>query len=864
MAPDAQQSLEYHVLPCSAENALATLSEPVSSWFRQHLGEPTTAQRLAWPVLASGKNLLLAAPTGSGKTLAAFLPILDRLLTAPLAMSVRCLYLTPLKALGNDARANLRAHLDGIRAFLPDHAASLSVGLRTGDTSARSRRQLLLEPPDILLTTPESLAVLLTQAPARELFSGLRWVIVDEVHALAPSKRGADLSLSLERLEALVGGPELNGTSLQRIGLSATCSPLETAARFLVGANRTCTIARVAEEAPLQLAIEPLSDVEERTFVGRLVSRLEPELTAHRTTLVFTNVRSLAERLAWALRRRFPDWAGQIAVHHSSLAASRRRAVERGLKEGSLRAVISSTSLELGIDIGSVKSVVLVHPPGGVVRLLQRVGRGGHGPGRPRRGLVLTATAAELLEAAVTAASGRSAQYEPLRLPSCPLDVLCQQLLGMATERCWSPQEAFDLVRRAAPYQALSRSDFDDCLHYLSGRHCDGRTWLPARLHWDEQRFTIAGDQMTRLLRRNIGTILTGESRTVRLVGPDDDGGDAVGEIEETFADRLQPGDRFLLDGRCLEYRRLQKRALLVEEVVGRPAVPRWNSDVWPLTTELARRLYLLRIHAAETLRDGPHALANLLRRDYGLAARAALELVEFFQQQECVSEIPDALTCLVEVVPSGNGADHYIHTPLNRAGNDALARVIVRRLVREEGRSATSMVADLGLLLSVAGAPLTLGELRVLLVAMNFEEDLEQALAGSSTVRDYFRRAALTGLMLLRNPIGRRRRVGGIDWAERRLFEQVAVADPDFVLLRQALREIRETVCDAQAARRFLEDFPGLTLRLRRLQEVSPFARSWTQLALGPVETVTSPAEALQRLHAALLLPADPDRATD
>jgi ATP-dependent Lhr-like helicase len=318
------------------------------------------------------------------------------------------------------------------------------------------------------------------------------------------------------------------------------------------------------------------------------------------------------------------------------------------------------------------------------------------------------------------------------------------------------------------------------------------------------------------------------------------------------FADRLQPGDRFLLDGRCLEYRRSERSALLVEEVVGRPVVPRWSGDAWPLSRELARRLYLLRLRAAETLRDGIGALAELLHREYGLGGAALTTLTMFFQRQECVSEIPDASTFLIEGVPGEGGVDYYCHTPLNRAGNDALARVAVLRLARGRGWVVPSLEADLGFALFMRG-PVDLGpdDWRGLLAANDFDKDLAEGLVRSDTLRERFRRVALTGLMLLRNPLGGRRRVGGQDWAQRRLFDKVRADEPDFVLLRQALREVRGECCDADSARDFLEQLPLLTVRRRLLTQVSPFASGWTQSAAGPVETVETPAEAIQRLHA-------------
>ncbi len=557
------------------------------------------------------------------------------------------------------------------------------------------------------------------------------------------------------------------------------------------------------------------------------------------------------------MRRQFPAWDSAIAVHHSSLAASRRQQVESGLKDGHLRAVVSSTSLELGIDIGRVDAVVLVHPPGDVVRLLQRVGRSGHGPGRAKRGLVLTASAGELLEATVTAASTRSAQYEPIRIPSHPLDVLCQQLAGMAASRSWTAEEAFALVGRAHPYRDLPRDDFDACLDYLSGRRREPGTacfsqWLPARLAWDGPAFRIVDERTVRLLRRNIGTILTEVARPVVLESEARDR-QTIGEVDEPFAEHLQAGDRFLLDGRCLEYRRDDDRELLVQEVIGRPAVPRWGSEGRPLSADLACRLYLLRVQAAEALRSGRAELLSLLQDDQRLGPDAAAALADYIERQESASEVPDTGACLVEVVSRQGATDHYLHTPLNRAGNGALTRVAVLRLTRDFGRASHSLVADLGWMLSVAGAALQPGDWRQLLSVERFAADLNEALAESPALRTRFQRVALTGLMLLRHPLGRTPRVGGRDWGERRLFDRVRRGDPTFVLLRQARRELLREVCDAQSAEGYVAGLANRGIRCRRLAGPSPFVQAWGPVEAGPAELIETPDEALRRLHAAL-----------
>jgi ATP-dependent Lhr-like helicase len=774
---------------------------------------------------------------------------------------LRALYVAPLKALTADALRNLHSHLADLAAFLPPSTPPLRLAARTGDTPSRERKRLRDEPPDILLTTPESLAVLLSQPGQSALLANLRWLIVDEVHALAGNKRGADLAVCLERLAHLAARDP------RRIGLSATATPLTEAAHFLVGPQRTCAIARAPEREPPRITLSPLP--EGQGLVRALVDRLYPELGAWRASLIFTNTRSLAERLAWALRRRLgegeeqPVRADQVAVHHSALAAGRRREVEEAFKAGQLRVVVSSTSLELGIDMGPIDQVVLVHPPGDVIRLLQRIGRAGHGPGRIQHGLVLTASPAELLEATVTAASGVARECEPLRLQRCPLDVLCQQILGMTSANPWEPGALFDLVRRSAPFGELSRQDLDDCLAYLRGLDQHQQPWLPPRLREDGDCFRILDARTARLLRRNLGTILAEQTVPVALRQRSEDPNVLedpppvpIGEVDEGFAERLQPGDRFLLDGRCLEYRSTEDGNLLVEQVVGRPQVPRWGGEGWPLSPELARRLFVLRVRAAEALRDGVSTLEELLRGEYALEGRAVSILADYFQRQEALSEIPDTTSLLIEGVTNDQGVTLHLHTPLNRLGNDGLARVAVRRLGRDHGLSAGSVVADLGFSLrfrrlDVADVPELV---RLALAGEGFDADLDAALGDSPALRERFSRVAQTGFMLLRNPAGRRRKVGGTTWAPRELFEQVRGRDPDFVLLRQAMREVRADLCDAVAARDYCAGLPGLGVRCRWLGRPSPFVEAWTQPEAGVADDPETAAEALRRLHAALM----------
>ncbi len=800
-----------------AEDALASLSPAAAAWFRANVGEPTAIQRGAFAIVSRGQSALLSAPTGTGKTLAGFLPLIDRL-PASLPNGIVGLVITPLKALAADQFKNLATLIDAT-------APQVRFGVRTGDTSPRERRKHKLVPPHLLWTTPESLAVMLTQDEFRRQVASLRWVVIDEVHALAANKRGVDLSLSLERLEELTRhGP------LQRVGLSATCEPLEQMARFLVGTERTCCVVHVPHAAAFELAIEPLPTTSPlglpTGFIARLVDRLLGELAVNRTTLIFANTRNVCERIGWALARRLPGRADEIATHHSSLAPERRREIETRLKGGKMAAVVSSASLELGIDIGSVDGVVFVHPPGGVGRLLQRLGRAGHRPGALKRGLLVCSHPSEILEAGVTAISGRLRQIEPVAIPERPLDVLCQQLVGMGIGRAWTRDSALALVRRAFPYRDLSEDDFDACLRYLRGQKPDGSTWLPARLDEIDGHFTVASRRTARLIARNLGTIVAEEPRLVRSEGDD---GFIIGELDETYANALQPGDRFLLDGRCLTIKRTSGREIVVRETPGSPVVPHWYGGHVRIPRELARRLYDLRAEAAEILRDGSESLHRHLATELGLGERACRDLTAFLQAQDAISEIPQNQSVLIEVVDRGFGFEYALHTPLHSAGNEALARVLQQRLRREFGGKVMSVAVTLGVtLFHEIDTPLGDEAWRQLLDVADFADEMDAIVRNGDLTRSRFADIARTGLMVLRQPLGGPRKVGGRDWVQRRLFDQIVAADPEFALLRQARRETLATKCASVPALAYLTDIASSPVQVRCLAETSPIAAAW------------------------------------
>ncbi len=561
-------------------------SAPVRAWFDETFPQGATpAQELAWPAIASAENVLLIAPTGTGKTLAAFLAILDRLLPSEqdqaLANGVRCVYVSPLRSLNYDIERNLRWPLEGICRQIGRDDCPVRVGVRTGDTSAYTRRLMREHPPHILITTPESLSLLLSQETWRAMWRGVEHIIIDEIHALAPTKRGADLAVSLERLASYCASDPI------RIGLSATCRQSEKVARFLAGQSRSCRVITAPPPPgtpPIQIDVESLIAAGEEPHRGlsyrRLLKCLRRSIKDNRTTVIFANTRAFAEKLTHDLRQE-PSLSSSpepvIVAHHSALDANRRRETESALREGKIRAVITSTSLELGVDIGTADLTIQIGSPGGVGRCVQRVGRAGHRRGAQSRGLLVAATPAELAGAAVTAQAARAGRVEPLGMVRAPLDVLCQQLIGMACNGDQCANEAFDLIRNALPMAELRRADFDDCIDFLAGKldtpagaveaaDGAGTRWTSPRLWSREGQFGLRSQRVAQWFRNNVGTILSEE--TVRVV----ERGVAIGTLEAAYAERLVPGDRFVLDGRALEFYRLERSILFARSTAGEPA----------------------------------------------------------------------------------------------------------------------------------------------------------------------------------------------------------------------------------------------------------------------------------------------------
>jgi ATP-dependent Lhr-like helicase len=666
-----------------AHPALDPFHPTVRDWFDATFGEPSAPQCLGWPRIAAGEHTLIAAPTGSGKTLAAFLFALDRLLREDDGGRDRTsvLYVSPLKALGNDVQRNLLAPLAALRERDPS-LPELRVAVRSGDTPQRERLAMRREPPQVLVTTPESLHVLLAGESGRTLLAGVRTVIVDEIHAIADDKRGSHLALALELLATTAG-------EFQRIGLSATQRPIERVAEFLVGAGRHCAVVDVGHLRELDLRIEvpglPLAAVASEDHSHQVADRIAALVAAHRTTIVFANTRKVAERMARRLTERLGD--GSVTSHHGSLSREHRLLAEKRLKAGELRAIVATASLELGIDVGDVDLVVQIGATASIAQALQRVGRAGHGKGRVPKGRVFPLTLDELLTAAGLSLALRRGELDELEIPRAPLDILAQLLVVAALIRSWPVDELFALVRRALPYRELSREDFDAvlALHAARGRF--------ALLHVDPVERSVRATKRAALIAVTSGGAIPDRAEYEVVAEPE---GARVGTVEEDFAIEATVGDVFQLGNvswRIVGTRRGQLR--VVDAQGAPPSMPFWFGEAPARTPALSASLDEVRERGIDPA---------WLRSECGRAAAPALPLAEFLAAgRAALGTTPTRGRLVLErFFDEGGGTQLVLHAPFGSRINRALGLALRKRFCRGFGFELQAAANDDAILLSL------------------------------------------------------------------------------------------------------------------------------------------------------------------
>ncbi|MEU2957501.1 ATP-dependent helicase [Streptomyces albidoflavus] len=875
-----------------APSALDTFSPATRNWFTGAFSAPTAAQEGAWGAIAEGSDVLVVAPTGSGKTLAAFLSALDTLAsTPPPAESrkrCRVLYVSPLKALAVDVERNLRSPLTGIRQEsvrlgLPE--PEVRVGIRSGDTPAAERRSLATRPPDILITTPESLFLMLTSS-AREALEGVETVILDEVHAVAGTKRGAHLALSLERLDELLPKPA------RRIGLSATVRPVDEVARFL-SPQRRVEIVQPASGKEFDLSVvvpvedlgelggSPVSDEgsgDRPSIWPHVEERIADLIQSHRSTIVFANSRRLAERLCNRLNEiAYERATGETMpedhspaelmgaassasgapvliarAHHGSVSKEQRAQVEEDLKAGRLPAVVATSSLELGIDMGAVDLVVQVESPPSVASGLQRVGRAGHQVGAVSTGVVFPKYRGDLVQSAVVTERMREGRIEALRVPPNPLDVLAQQIVAMTAMDTWQFDDLLALARRAAPFASLPESAFTAVLDMLAGRYpSDAFAELRPRVVWDRVAGTVTGRPgAQRLAVTSGGTIPDRGLFGVFLAGADPKrGGGRVGELDEEMVYESRTGDVFTLGTTSWRIEDITRDRVLVSPAPGVPGrLPFWKGD------QLGRPLELGRALGAFVREVGalPEEDARLRLLAAGLDAWAAQNLLTYLKEQrEACGHVPDDRTVVVERFRDELGDWRVvIHSPFGAQVHAPWALALGARLSERYGMDAQVMHADDGIVLRLPDADLLgldlldddasgpgtafgteqspVGAQDVTFDKGEIEGIVTDQVGGSALFASRFRECAARALLLPRRSPGKRTPL----WQQRQRASQllqVASEFGSFPIVLEAVRECLQDVFDVPGLTELMGDLEARRVRLVEVTtpEASPFARS-------------------------------------
>lgn len=859
----------------SSDEIASILDPTIKKWFFSKFKDFAPPQKFAVREIHSGKNVLISSPTGSGKTLSAFLAVINELFILArndmLEDKVYCLYVSPLRALSNDIERNLNEPLREIYELAAAEGLKLPairVGKRTGDTPPAERARQLKQTPHVFITTPETSALVLNSPKLSEKFREVRWVIVDEVHALAENKRGTNLSLAIERLCYYIAHKPV------RIGLSATIAPLEEVARFLVGyengQERDCIIVDASWSKTTELSVlSPARDLI-YTSAGELhnslYTALDQLISAHKTTLIFTNTRSGTERVVHYLKEKFGEkYVQSIEAHHGSLAKELRLNVEERLKRGELKAVVCSTSLELGIDIGYIDLVILLGSPKSVTRALQRVGRSGHKLQDTVKGRFVVLDRDDLVECVVMTEAARRKFLDKVQMPKNCLDVLSQHLIGMSLEKRWKVDEAYELVRHAYPYCSLSYEDFLSVLRYLAGSHAELEIRnVYAKLWFDEdsQEFGKKGKLMRMIYYTNIGTIPEESSAQIFLVGDGEKKGNLIGSVDEDFLEDIKDGDRFVLGGRVYEFQFSRGMKGYVTAAYERlPTIPSWFSETLPLSYDLAQKINSFRFEMWQRFvkRVREEDIILWLKEKYGVDEKTAHALYGYFREQHLFLGIPTGNEIFIEnYVDELERQNIIFHTLFGRRTNDALSRAYAYVISKKKKTNVRVAISDNGFVLIVPGEKrINPREIVEYVSDENIEELLRTALEGTELLKRRFRHVATRSLMILRSYKGRRKSVGRQQMSSHFLYHILKRVDPNFPVLKETYREILEDAMDIGHAKEVLKKIRENKARFvvcKARELPSPFAHNLVMQGTADVMMMESRKELLKLLHKQVL----------
>ncbi len=827
----------------------------VSEWFFSKFKDFSLTQQYGVLNIWNRNDILISAPTGGTKTLTAFLSIINYLVglaeKGQLDDRIFAVYTSPLKALSNDIHKNLIEPLKEIKELAKKKGIKLQdirVGLRTGDTTISERAKMARKSPHIFVTTPESLAIVLTSKNFVEKLNNVEFCIVDEIHAM-DNKRGTYLSLTLERLN------EVSNTWPTKIGLSATIEPMEEVAKYLVGEadNRTVRIVRVPLNKKIDIELlTPVEDlIEDTNIMPNFYSLLDTLISKHKTTLVFTNTRAGTERVVSHLKDKFPTEYGDdnIAAHHSSLSRNHRFDIEKRLREGKLKVVVCSTSLELGIDIGYIDLVLMIGSPKSSARALQRVGRAGHQLHEVAKGKFIVSDRDDLVECSVIQKEMIEGKINEITFPKNCLDVLSQQIYGMAIYKIWDIEEIFELIKKSYCYSNLTRSDFLDVISYLSGAYDLEKNFIYGKIWYDPITKQIGKrGMMARVMYlTNIGTIPEESFITVKL-GPDQ----PIGYIDEGFLEKMKKGDVFVLGGKKYMYRYTKGMNLYVGAAENRsPTIPSWFSEMLPLSFDSGLEIGRFRQLMDEKFKakKSKKEILELIMEQLYVKGKTAETIYNYFNEQHRFLEIPHKNLMLIEKYKHEK---NYLifHNVYGRRVNDALSRAIGFVMGKAGGRDVEVGINDNGFY--IAGEKMNIEKVLKFLNPDNLDEILKEAIEKSDVLARRFRHCAGRSLMILRNYKGNKKTVGKQQMKSHFLYHAVKKLTSEFPILREARREVLEDLMDIENTRKVLDWIKTgrIKIKIKETNIPSPFATNLILQGYSDLIRIEDRQDFLKRIH--------------
>ncbi|MFC1723438.1 ATP-dependent helicase [Nanoarchaeota archaeon] len=854
---------------------LNSLNPLVKKWFFSRFKEFSLPQKFGVFDIHCRNNILISAPTGATKTLTAFLSILNELVDNAekgiLEDRTYAIYISPLKALNYDIQHNLKTPLEEIEA-ISGKPLGIRVGVRTGDTTPYERTKMAKTPPHIMITTPESLAIMLQTRSFRSHFSTIEWVVIDEIHALAENKRGVHLSLTMEMLQRLSPG-------YCRVGLSATIAPLESIAKFLVGTDRDCKIVDVQFLKQLDLKVlSPVPDLintDYKTLQNKTYELMDSLIQSHKTTLIFTNTRAATERVVHHLKENFPkNYTDVLTVaddddfeegiedpkdkpltgigaHHGSLSKSHRHRIEEGLRKGKLKCVVCSTSLELGMDIGYVDLVLLLGSPKSVARALQRIGRSGHQLHSTTKGRIIVLDRDDLIECSVLLKSGIERKIDRIHIPKNCLDVLAQQIYGICIAEKLPVREILDLVKQSYCYKDLTEDDFFEVIKYLAGeyaaledRHVYGKIWYDPETGMAGKRGRLARV----IYMTNIGTIPDQTGVQVKI------GTETIGMIDEAFLERLRRGDIFVLGGSTYEFRHSRGTVAQVVSAAGRkPTIPSWFSEMLPLSFDLAWEIGRFRNLMREkfTAKMSKRDILEFINQYLYVDDKAANAIYSYIQQQFDFSVIPTNHEIIIEHYLDDDVKYAVFHTLYGRRVNDCLSRAVAFAISKISKRDVEIGICDNGFYIA-SKKNLPAARALSLLESKRLDELLHIAIDKTQVLIRRFRHCAGRSLMILRNYKGRKKNVGRQQVSSMILMAAVKRISKDFPILKEARREVLEDLMDLKTSKHILELIEKNRIRVKSIDTTIPSPFAFNMVLMGHLDMIRMEdrIEFLKRMH--------------